>query len=110
VRLRNRENIPVVYVGRVLVQIQLNLQASKILACKFNYTQSIYCCLQCIWGGDVGVKGVGFFMLDMADNLELVYNFCYLWEIFGKGSGGPEDASRTRVRSAWGKFNKLALI
>jgi hypothetical protein len=43
------------------------------------------------------------------ESLECVENFCYLGDMLGSG-GGAEDASRTRVRCAWGKFNELAPI
>lgn len=38
--------------------------------------------------------------------LEYVTSFCYLGDMIGAG-GGAEDATRTRVRCAWGKFNEL---
>ena len=38
--------------------------------------------------------------------LECVTTFCYLGDMIGAG-GGAGDASRTRVRCAWGKFNEL---
>src|SRR5260221_223706 len=41
-----------------------------------------------------------------SDELECVTKFCYLRDMIGAG-GGAEDASRTRVRCAWGKFNEL---
>ena len=40
---------------------------------------------------------------------ELVEKFCYLGDMLCAG-GGAEEASRTRVRSAWGKFNELAPV
>jgi hypothetical protein len=40
-------------------------------------------------------------------NLEVVHKFCYLGDMIGAG-GGVEDAVRTRVRCAWGKFNLLS--
>jgi hypothetical protein len=39
-------------------------------------------------------------------NLEVVKEFCYLGDMIGAG-GGAEEAARTRVRCAWGKFNEL---
>src|SRR6266568_531541 len=41
-----------------------------------------------------------------SDGLEFVTKLCYLGDMIG-GAGGAEDASRTRIRCAWGKFNEL---
>jgi len=41
--------------------------------------------------------------------LECVDSFCYLGDMIGSG-GGAEEASRTRVRCAWGKFRELSAI
>ena len=38
-----------------------------------------------------------------------VSKFCYLWDMIGSG-GGAEEASRARVKCAWGKFRELAPI
>ena len=35
--------------------------------------------------------------------------FCYLGDMIGAG-GGVEEATRTRVKCAWGKFRELAPI
>ena len=35
--------------------------------------------------------------------------YCYLGDMIGS-SGGAEDASRARARSAWAKFRELAPI
>jgi len=43
------------------------------------------------------------------DNFELVDKFCNLDDMLGKG-GGAEEASRTKVRCTWGKFNELVPI
>jgi len=48
-------------------------------------------------------------MLDPADNLELLYKFCYLGDMLGKGDDA-EESSRTGGRCASGKFNELAPI
>src|SRR3989442_1598363 len=37
---------------------------------------------------------------------EVVDKFCYLGDVIEKG-GGAEEASRARVRCAWGKFREL---
>ena len=47
--------------------------------------------------------------LGESDKLECVNKFCYLGDMIGAG-GGAEEASRTRVRCAWGKFNQLRPI
>ena len=41
--------------------------------------------------------------------LECVDRFCYLGDMIGSG-GGAEEASRARVRCAWGKFRELSPI
>jgi len=48
---------------------------------------------------------------ELADGgtMERVDTFCYLGDMIGSG-GGVEEATRTRVRCAWGKFNELAPI
>jgi len=46
-------------------------------------------------------------VLGQDGKLECVKKFCYLGDMLGAG-GGAEDASRTRVGCAWGKFNELA--
>lgn len=42
-------------------------------------------------------------------SLETVDRFCYLGDMVGAG-GGAEEASRTRVKCAWAKFNELMPI
>jgi len=61
------------------------------------------------WGGDVIVKWVGVFRLGTTNKLELFDKFYYFGDMLGKG-GGAEEASRLRVKYAWGKFNQLAPI
>jgi hypothetical protein len=41
--------------------------------------------------------------------VEVVDKFCYLRDMLGK-TDGAEEASRTRVKYAWGKFRELAPI
>ena len=41
--------------------------------------------------------------------LECVSRFCYLGDMLGEG-GGCEEALRTRVKCAWGKFRELAPV
>jgi len=48
-------------------------------------------------------------MISLLDKLEYVDKFCYLGDLIGAG-GGVEEASRARVRCAWGKFMKLAPV
>ena len=47
--------------------------------------------------------------VDHVGKLECVSKFCYLGDIIGSG-GGAEEASRARVRRAWGIFRELAPI
>ena len=47
--------------------------------------------------------------LDDGSKFELVDKFCYLGDMLCAGEGA-EEASRTRVRSAWGKFDELAPV
>jgi hypothetical protein len=55
------------------------------------------------------IQEVGCVELDDGSKFELVDKFCYLGDMLSAG-GGAEDASRTRVWSAWGKFNELAPV
>lgn len=70
-----------------------------------------YKCSRCL-SGDVGGENVATKAeLTMADGkkIELVDKFCYLGDMIGAG-GGVEEATRTRVKCAWGKFRELAPI
>ena len=49
------------------------------------------------------------FVLGAREELEVVDKFCYLGDVIGKG-GGAEEASRARVRCAWGKFRDLRML
>jgi hypothetical protein len=63
-------------------------------------------CRNCVGGGPVQellLKEIG---LGRSDKLECVDRFCYLGDMIGAG-GGVEEASRARVRCAWGKFREL---
>jgi hypothetical protein len=44
-----------------------------------------------------------------AGKLDCVDKYCYLGDVIGDG-GGVEEATRARVRCAWGKFMELAPI
>ena len=58
-------------------------------------------------GSTEGVKGPELLLGgEGGGGLEYVTKFCYLGDMIGAG-GGAGDASRTRVRCAWGKFNEL---
>jgi len=57
----------------------------------------------------VSTKRVGVFMPGTVDKLELVNKFRYLGNMLGK-YGDAEEASRKRVRCAWGIFNEPAPI
>ena len=48
-------------------------------------------------------------LLGQECKVECVDSFCYLGDTIGSG-GGAEDAARTRVKCAWGKFQELAPI
>ena len=65
-------------------------------------------CATCINGtsSDSVVKEL---VLGEDGKLECVDRFCYLGDMIGAG-GGVEEASRTRVRCAWGKFRELSPI
>ena len=58
---------------------------------------------------DLNKLEAGCVELDDGSKFELVEKFCYLGDMLCAG-GGAEEASRTRVRSAWGKFNELAPV
>jgi len=47
--------------------------------------------------------------IELGGKLEWVDKFCYLGDMIGSG-GGAEEASRARVRCAWGKFRELSPI
>ncbi len=51
-------------------------------------------------------EDVGEVSMNQEEVLECVKKFCYLGDMLGCG-GGAGEASRTRVRCAWGKFNQL---
>ena len=55
------------------------------------------------------LKEAEFFQLDDGSKFELVDKFCYLGDMLCAG-GEAEEASRTRVGSAWGKINELAPV
>src|SRR2546426_8684962 len=70
---------------------------------------SNYCCTVCKGqtGSTEGVKGPELLLGGEGGcGFECVTEFCYLGDMIGAG-GGAGDASRTRVRCAWGKFNEL---
>ena len=70
-------------------------------------------CALCVLGPDAhsSVKDVGSVgtVLGQDCELEQVDRFCYLGDMLGSGEGA-EEASRTRVRCAWAKFNELGPI
>jgi len=49
------------------------------------------------------------FVIGQNEKLECVSKFCYLGDMIGS-SGGAEEASKARVRSAWCKFRELTPI
>ena len=66
-------------------------------------------CRKCTEGGVKVVDEVRQFVLGAREELEVVDKFCYLGDVIGKG-GGAEEASRARVRCAWGKFRDLRML
>ena len=66
-------------------------------------------CRNCFWGGLKVVDGVRQVVLGAIEELEVVDKFFYLGDVIGKGVGA-EEASRARVRSAWGKFRDLRML
>ena len=46
-------------------------------------------------------------VLEDGSSLECVNRFCYLGDMLG-ATGGCGEASRTRVRGAWGQFKEFA--
>ena len=67
-----------------------------------------FICPPCTSGG-VANLGARKEVMSGSDKFEAVEKFCYLGDTIGCG-GGAEEASRTRVRCAWGKFNELSPI
>jgi len=70
---------------------------------------SVFKCSKCIEGVQDVADELGGVMLGQFGRLECVDKFCYLGDMIGAG-GGAEEASRTRVRCAWGKFRELLPI
>src|SRR5437867_543084 len=66
-------------------------------------------CRNCSEGGAKVVNEVRQFVVEAGEELEVVDKFCYLGDVIGKG-GGAEEASRARVRCAWGKFRDLRML
>ena len=58
-----------------------------------------------------GLKTQGQVCVELEDGskFKLVDKFYYLGDMLCAGRGA-EEASRTRVRAAWGKFNELAPV
>ena len=48
-------------------------------------------------------------VLEDGSSLECANRFCYLGDMLG-AAGGCEEASRTRVRGAWGQFKEFAKL
>ena len=48
-------------------------------------------------------------LLEDDTRLEIIDKFCNLRDMIG-ATGGAEDASRTRVRCGWKRFNELAPV
>ena len=66
------------------------------------------CCAKCVRGGcKEGGAEEQEVVLEDGSTLECVNRFCYLGDMLG-AAGGCGEASRTRVRGAWGQFQKFA--
>jgi len=67
-----------------------------------------FLCSRCVEGAgdEEGKKEIE---IEDVGKLECVNKFCYLGDMIGAG-GGAEEASRARVRCAWGKFRELSPI
>ena len=66
-----------------------------------------YRCAKCVRGGcALGGAEEQEVVLEVGSTLECVNKFCYLDDMLGATGGGGE-ASRTRVRGAWGPFKEL---
>jgi hypothetical protein len=68
-----------------------------------------FCCKKCVDGNPAQIDVVNEISLGPQEKLECVDKFCYLGDMIGAG-GGVEEASRARVRCAWGKFRELSPI
>jgi len=69
-----------------------------------------YSCAKCVGGrsaeGGVDEQEV---VLEDGSSLECTNRFCYLGDMLG-AAGGCGEASRTRVRAAWGQFHEFASL
>jgi hypothetical protein len=68
-----------------------------------------FTCPVCVRGGPSNPVVEKEVLLGEAGSLQCVDKFCYLGDMLGCG-GGAEDATRTRVKCAWGKFRELTPI
>jgi hypothetical protein len=66
-------------------------------------------CVKCVQGEPGRCTELREIQLNDGSKMELVDKFCYLGDMIGSG-GGSEEASRCRVRCAWGKFRELLPI
>ena len=67
-----------------------------------------YRCAKCARGGcEEGGAEEQEVVLEDGSSLECVNRFCYLGDMQG-AAGGCREASRTRVRGAWGQFKEFA--
>src|SRR3954463_9175112 len=74
-----------------------------------NLEHCTFTCSKCSEGRVKVVDEVRHFVLGAREELEVVDKFCYLGDVIGRG-GGAEEASRARVRCAWGKFRDLRML
>src|SRR3954464_8790390 len=66
-------------------------------------------CSKCSEGGVKVVDEVRQLVLGAREELEVVDKFCYLGDVIGRG-GGAEEASRARVRCAWGNLGSENVV
>ena len=70
---------------------------------------SNYVCPKCAAPSEPEKQDSKEVLFEDGTRLEIVDKFCYLGDMIG-AAGGAEDASRTRVRCGWKKFNELAPV
>src|SRR3989441_1122217 len=85
----------------------IHKRSSRVVGCLAKVAKVGDCnCRNCSGDGVKVVDEVRQVVLGAMEELEVVDKFCYLGDVIGKG-GGAEEASRARVRFAWGKFRDL---
>ena len=70
---------------------------------------SNYACPKCAAPPEPEKQDTKEVLLEDGTRLKIVDKFCYLGDMIG-AAGGAEDASRTRARCGWKKFNEPAPV